>query len=127
MIQQYMTVDNKWDVLIWYGVGKRNETQVYEKLLSMGCPIHDAEYSSHVVANRVNTGLTFSNIDERVSFVCVSRTTNYSQLVNTVVHEMKHVQTHICSHYDVDESGEQAAYLIGYLTQKVYRLLSKLL
>jgi len=35
--------------------------------------------------------------------------------MNTIVHEAKHVQSHICEYYNVPEDSEEAAYLIGYI------------
>ena len=128
MIRQLIVVqDNKWNILIWYGVSKEDTEEVYKQLLSMGCPIPDAEYAATVVSRYKNTGLTFSDTDSRVSFVCVSSATSYSQVVDTIVHEIKHVQSHICEYYDVDENSEDAAYLMGYLARRVYKFLSKII
>jgi hypothetical protein len=41
--------------------------------------------------------------------------------MSTLVHELKHVQSHICEYYNVSESGEEAAYLIGYLTKLIFQ------
>lgn len=125
MIRQLIVVQNKWNILIWYGISKQDGEEVYQQLLNMGCPIPDAEYATNVVSRYKNTGLTFSDTDSRVSFVCVSSATSYSQFVDTIVHEIKHVQSHICEYYDVDEYSEDAAYLIGYIARQIYKLLSK--
>lgn len=95
-----------------------------DTLISLGCPYKSAKHATDTVCTKLNTGLTFSNIDHRTSFVCVSDTTELPQMVNTIVHEIKHLQTHICGYYDVSEHGEQAAYLTGYIAQKIYRALS---
>lgn len=127
MIRQLIVVQNKWSILIWYGTTIEDYTDVLEQLVSMGCPIPEAEYSADVVSSFRNTGLTFSDTDSRVSFVCVSSATSYSQMVDTIVHEIKHVQSHICEYYDVDEDSEDAAYLIGYLAKRVYKFLSRII
>ena len=46
---------------------------------------------------------------------------------NTIVHEAKHVQSHICMYYGVDEDTEDAAYLIGYIIMKMYDGFAELL
>lgn len=38
----------------------------------------------------------------------------------TQLREAKHVQSHICAYYDVDEDSEEAAYLIGYIAKRMY-------
>lgn len=61
-----------------------------------------------------------------MSIICIGRSTNVSQMVNTIIHEAKHVQSHICSYYKIPEDGETAAYLIGYLVQRMYKMFSKI-
>lgn len=127
MIKQLLRINDKWDVLIWYCVTEDDYQEVYDTLVEFGCPILDAEYSANTVSSFPNTGLTFSDTDSRVSFVCVSSTTSYSQFVDTLMHEIKHVQSHICEYYDVDENSEDAAYLVGYLARRVYKFLQRII
>lgn len=61
-----------------------------------------------------------------MSIVCVGTATDVEQFVSTVIHEAKHVQSHICSYYDIDERSETAAYLIGHIIQRMYRFFEKL-
>lgn len=49
------------------------------------------------------------------------------ELLMNAIHEAKHVQSHICSYYDIPENGEDAAYLIGYLVQRMYKMFSKII
>ena len=38
------------------------------------------------------------------------------------VHEVKHMQSHICSYYNIDERSEEAAYLIGDTVEELYKV-----
>lgn len=128
MIKQLIIVGrNKWDILIYYNVGKRDQREIFNTLIDYGCPKEAAKKASYIVSSKLNTGLTFSDTDKNISFVCISKTTSLSELADTIVHELKHVQSHICESYEVDESGEQAAYLIGYLARQVFRFLNKII
>lgn len=49
------------------------------------------------------------------------------QFLNTIVHEAKHVQSHICKYYEVDEDSEQAAYLIGYIVQNMHKVFKNMI
>lgn len=49
------------------------------------------------------------------------------QFLNTIVHEAKHVQSHICKYYEVDEDSEQAAYLIGYTVQNMHKVFKNMI
>jgi hypothetical protein len=61
-----------------------------------------------------------------MSIICIGSTTDASQFVNTAIHEAKHVQSHICSYYQIEEDSEDAAYLIGYLVQRMYKMFAKI-
>lgn len=126
MIKQLLTVaDDKWTILFYYCVSVKDFDSVVETSISLGCPLNEATRAADIVSKQLNTGLTVSDLDKKISFVCVSNATSRPQFVNTVIHELKHVQSHICEYYGVDESSEQAAYLIGYLALRVYKTLSK--
>lgn len=67
-----------------------------------------------------DTGFTQTDFSKRLSIVGISNVSSVEQLINTIVHEAKHVQSNICRYYDVPEDGENAAYLIGFIVQKMY-------
>lgn len=73
------------------------------------------------VYDEINYGFTYSIPSKRTSIVFISEAENKYEFFETFVHELKHVQSHICEYYDVSESGEEAAYLIGYLTKIIMR------
>ena len=67
-----------------------------------------------------NTGFTKTDMHNRYSIMGIGIADSKEQFFNTVVHEAKHLQSHICGYYNVPEDGEQAAYLIGYIVQQMY-------
>lgn len=69
-----------------------------------------------------DVGFTYTNFNKKTSIVGISSTSSQEQFINTIIHEAKHVQSHICEYYEVPEDGEQAAYLIGYIVQKMHRV-----
>jgi len=69
-----------------------------------------------------NSGFTHTNFKKRLSIVGIGQADSKKQFLNTIVHEAKHVQSHICMYYDVPEDGEDAAYLIGYIVMKMYNV-----
>lgn len=68
-----------------------------------------------------------SEDDKRQSIVAIGKTYSGDNFFNTIIHEAKHVQSHICKYYNVKEDGEKAAYLIGYLTMKMFRCFKHLI
>lgn len=74
----------------------------------------------NVELGEFNAGFTQTDFTKRRSIVGIGKATSKEQFFNTIVHEAKHVQSHICKYYKVDEDSEDAAYLIGYIIQKMY-------
>lgn len=74
-----------------------------------------------------DTGFTYTDSTKRLSIIGISPTSSQEELLNTIVHEAKHVQSHICEYYNVPEDGEQAAYLIGYIVQKMHRVFKNMI
>ena len=72
-------------------------------------------------------GFTKTDYDKRLSIVGIGRTYSVENFFNTIIHEAKHVQSHICKYYNVREDGEQAAYLIGYLAMKMFKVFKNLI
>ena len=100
--------------------------EVKEMLSRLDCPKRYMRKALNVLRN-YNTGLTYSNNKYKMSIVCISRTTSEEQMMNSIAHEVKHVQSHICEYYDVEEDTEAAAYLTGYIIQKMHKAFKQLL
>lgn len=71
--------------------------------------------------------VTYTDPDKRTSIVGIANTSSQEEFLNTIVHEAKHVQSHICKYYNVPEDGEQAACLIGYIVQKMHRVFKNMI
>ena len=99
MIRQDIDINGYWDLIVVYDVylGKKN------------------------------TGFTYTDFSKKKSIIGISEVTSKEQFFNTLVHEAKHAQSHICKYYDVEEDSEDAAYLIGYIVQKMYRVFKDLI
>lgn len=69
-----------------------------------------------------DSGFTYTDYNKRKSIIGISSTSSQEQFLNTIVHEAKHAQSHICRYYDIEEDSEDAAYLIGYIVQQMHRV-----
>lgn len=74
----------------------------------------------NVFLGQPDSGFTHTNYDKKLTIVGIGETTSKEQFVNTIAHEAKHAQSHICKYYNIDEDSEDAAYLMGYLIMKMY-------
>ena len=127
MIAQYIQLgDRNWNILIYYNVQPEDFIEVADSLEQLDCPREDLKMALRTL-QRKNTGFTFSNEDYRMSIVCIGRASNIGQFINTTIHEAKHVQSHICAYYGIEEDSEDAAYLIGHLVHRMYEMLEKII
>ena len=126
MTAQYIQLgDHDWNVLVYYNVDKYDFVEIRDSLEQIDCPKEFMKKAFNVL-KRKNTGFTFSNSDYKMSIVCIGESTTIGEFVNTAIHEAKHVQSHICAYYGVDEDSEAAAYLIGHLVHRMYKMLEKM-
>ena len=120
MNTQYIELGNQgWYILVYYNADYSDRDELYKALSFLDCPVSTITKALKVL-KRKNIGFTFTNSDYKMSIVCIGEASSRSQFVSTVVHEAKHVQSHICSFYDIDEDSEEAAYLIGYIAKRMY-------
>lgn len=127
MITQYIQLgEQDWGVLVYYNVGEEDFTSVINSLEALDCTDDDVRAATKTL-KKENTGFTYTNTDYKMTFVCIGHSSSIGQFVNTVVHEAKHVQSHICQYYGVEETSETAAYLIGHLVQQMYKMIGKVL
>lgn len=127
MISQYIQLgDRDWNILVYYNVKPKDFIEVADSLEQLECSDKDLKKALRTL-RRKNTGFTFSNTDYKMSIVCIGHATNVGQFVNTVIHEAKHVQSHICEYYDIEEYTETAAYLIGHIVHEMYKMLEKII
>lgn len=127
MIRQYIQLgDRDWGVIVYYNVEREDFTEIIDALEQLDCTKEDVHAAITTLRNK-NTGFTYTNTDYKMSMVCIGQATNVGQFVDTTVHEAKHVQSHVCQYYGIDENSETAAYLIGHLVHKMYKMLEKIL
>ena len=127
MTRQYIEVgDRKWGIIVYYFVGPKDLIEIEDALLQLDCPDEDIDKAMKVLRKK-NTGFTFSNSKYKMSLVCISKTTSANEFISTIAHEAKHVQSHICAHYDIKENTEPAAYLIGYIAEQMYKMIAKVI
>lgn len=127
MTAQYIQLgDRGWNVLIYYNVDEYDFVEIVDSLEQIDCPKKDMKKALSVL-KRKNTGFTFTNTDYKMSIICIGKAKNIGQFVNTCIHEAKHVQSHICQYYGIKEDSEEAAYLIGHLVHRMYKMLEKIL
>lgn len=122
MVQQNLSIEGYWHITVLYDVTPADFQEVGERLSNAGAPramIEDAEKN----LSGWNAGYTFSNLASRESIVCIGRATSMREFLNTVDHEVDHVQAHVAEYYGVRLGTEQAAYLQGYIGGRLFEFI----
>lgn len=118
----------KWFVHMYFALDTFYIDDIMENLYHIGCDGERARRAyENMIADKKNTGFTYSNYRNRESVVVISKTTSAAQFFNTTMHEVKHLSSHIAKACGYDEEGEEIAYIVGGLAETIYPDISHLL
>lgn len=115
---------DKWGLLFVYDFDVFDADELEAIMGTFGMPDEEIPKAVRILLG-VNTGLTISRSDVKMSVMFISHASSVSQFADTVVHEIDHVQTAICEYYDVPLGGEDAAWTQGYLARCIAEAISE--
>jgi len=124
MKERYIDVDGAWGILLCYDYTRRDYDRMHAIMESFGMSEYRIIEAMDVLRHK-NTGMTVSRSDLTMSVMFVGPATSKEQFMDTVAHEIDHVQHAIARHYDVSCGSEDAAWLQGYIMREVTRILEK--
>lgn len=117
MTKEYIDVDGFWGIIFCYDYDRRDYDEMHAIMDSFGLSEYKIIEAMDVLRH-MNTGMTISRSDLTMSVVFVSKATSYSQYVDTIAHELDHVQDAMLRHYGIQQGSEDAAWLQGYLARQ---------
>ena len=121
-----ITYFKDWKITIFYEVTCEDTDILIEALMDIHCPKnYIKEALNNLNTCNLNIGLTYSNIKLKSSIIIISKTSSFSQLINTISHEYYHLVQHISKGLDIDDE-ETLAYLTGNLNMASYNLIKDL-
>ena len=120
MIRSVIDIDGYWSVVLFVDVDYDRYDIIESALTDILAPISIIDEIYDKISYKLNSGVTYSNPDFRTSIICINKTSDREELINTISHEADHVQDTICKYYNITLDSEDAAYLIGYLVGKMY-------
>ena len=124
MKERYIDVDGAWGILLCYDYTRRDYDRMHAIMESFGMSEYRIIEAMDVLRHK-NTGMTVSRSDLTMSVMFVSPATSKEQFMDTMAHEIDHVQHAISRHYDVSCGSEDAAWLQGYIMREVTRILGE--
>lgn len=110
------TKKGSWDVFLFLELFDIEEVE--SALIRAGANREDiSNCLSYYNKGGENGGFTFSNPDLRISVVCVFNSDSLPELLNTLFHEARHLERHICKADGIDPYSEEAGYLAGEIVR----------
>ena len=115
-----------WNVTILYETTCDDIDFIIKTLMDIHCPTY---YIRKALDNlkecKLNSGLTYSNIQLESSVIIVNKTSSFAQLINTISHEYFHLISHISKALNIEDE-EELANLNGNLNMRSYKFVRKL-
>lgn len=128
MIRQQFTLDRAggWLVTAYYAVTHYEVDEILHTLAEAGADDKSLERAyDNLSSGNLNTGLCYSGKGESV--LVISCASSPAQFLNSLVHELHHLASHIASALGYDHKGEETCYIAGETAEKIYKVASKFL
>lgn len=110
-----------WKVYLYLSVDECDAEFIFSKLSELNCDYSKAKTAYKVLSNDyINKGFTYTNYNAHISLIIVCKAENKGQYINTIVHEINHLKSHIATAYNLDEKEEEVSYLIGDIAEVIY-------
>lgn len=123
MVRQHCCILScRWCIDIYYDTKPSNADEILDALWDLGCAERHLYKAERLLRSGVaNEGLTYSNPYERRSIVVIGHVSNPFEMCNSIMHELDHLQVAICRADGLRTDGEDAAYLMGDITEALAR------
>lgn len=129
MIKQTIYIDSiGWLVHAYFHKTRYDVDEIMERLWDLQCSSEIAQKAfNNLISDSLNMGLCYSNYNTKESVLVVGRASSADEFFNSIVHELSHLQGHICDVIGLDPKGEEIAYYMGDLSRDIYPSISHLL
>lgn len=118
MTRQYIDIQGRWSVVVYHCATRDDTIEINDALTRFGCSLKSISKVLGLIREK-DKGATITDDDKRMSVVVISEPSSKAEYVNTVAHESKHVVSAICDYYNIEESSEESAYLLGGLVMRM--------
>lgn len=114
MTTQHLSIEDYWNITVLYDVWPSDLPEVARLMRRAGASEKMIDEATDNLGGW-NAGYTLSAFGWEESIVFIGRATSLREFLNTVIHEVDHVQAHVAEYYGVKLGSEKAAYLQGYI------------
>lgn len=129
MIRAEITLPKyRWEVHAYIAVSEYYTAEIMSRMRQMGA---NEKYLSdaydNLTSGQLNNGLTYTNSEKRETIWVVALTSSAREFMDSVVHEIRHLEQHIANECGIDENSEEACYLCGDIAYRLFPYCKKLL
>lgn len=103
-----------WHVKLYYAVTCYHTADIIENLEEIECPEEFCRKAfDNLSSCQLNNGITYSNSRLRRSVVVIGLHSSPTEFLNSLMHELRHLEDHIMVALSMEPGGEEIAYLAG--------------
>lgn len=117
-----------WNVTAYYAVTGYHINEIMSNLGRIGC---NGEYmqmaEKNLRENKLNSGLTYSNYAMRETVMVVALASSAKDFHQALMHEVRHLQSHIATAYEIDEKSEDVCYLLDNIVGEIHSVVAPLI
>lgn len=117
-----------WTVHAFFSVSTYWVDEIMELLWEIGCDGDTAKKAyENLSESKLNSGLCYSNYRNKESVLVIAKTSSADEFFNSFLHEVCHLQAHVCDVYYLSPTGEDIAYFTGDLSMRLFPKIKHLL
>lgn len=117
-----------WTVYAYIAVHEYYTYEILERMRTIGAGIDDIQRAhANLVGGNIDNGLAYSNINERKTVLVIGLTSSAMQFMNSMVHEIRHLQQHIANSFMIDENSEEVCYMCGDIAMALFPYCKRML
>lgn len=110
-----------WRIHAFFAVTEYWVEPIMDLLWEIECDAETAMRAyQNLTSGDLNTGLCYSNYARRESVLVVAKTSSADEFFNSFLHEMCHLQSHVCDVLFLPPTGEDIAYFTGEVSMKLF-------
>ena len=114
-----------WDIEVFIIIETPDTQYIIDRLQELDCDNNTICKAISRIKDYENSGFTYTNSDKYKSIIVINRPDSMEEFMDTYNHEKNHVEMCICKKFGIDPYSEQAAYLSGQLSKKLFKALFK--
>ena len=100
---------------------------ILDELKAIGCPKVNLETAyDNLSSGDLDIGLTYVNSKKREGIMVIAKASSGEQFANSLAHESGHLAAYIGRDLGFDPYGEEQAYLLGEIAQRLHRFTHRL-